>query len=244
MIALNTIVTDQLQEFKKDVDARIAKGEKKDEAILKEIQKMIKASKDIRFEGNGYGDEWVKEAKKRGLSNHKNTPRALAIWKDKNVQGLFERLNILSKEEVEARYEVELENYIMKRQIECRVCSDIANNHVIPAAVNYQNRLISNVTGIKEIFGDKEMKSLGKTQMELIRSISANVSDMQNAIEAMIAERDKVDAMTSLEKKSIAYAEKIKPMMDEIRGYSDTLEMLVDDEIWPMPKLRELLFTR
>src|SRR5690606_22510981 len=142
MMVLNTIVANQLIAFKKSVDAMIDKGEKKDEAILRELQSLIKASKKIRFEGNGYGDEWVKEAAKRGLSNLKDTPRALDVWSQKATKKLFGDLEILNEIEIEARHEIELENYILKLQIEGRVIGDLAINHIIPVAVEYQNVLL------------------------------------------------------------------------------------------------------
>ena len=148
MIVLNTIIAKQLKEFRKSVDSRIKGGDGKDEAILKELQAIIKASKKIRFEGNGYGDEWVREAEKRGLSNLKDTPRALKIWKDSKVISLFEEVGVLSKVELAARQEIEYENYILKIQIESRLMWDITQSYLIPAAVEYQNKLIQNVQGL------------------------------------------------------------------------------------------------
>src|SRR5690606_36353109 len=156
MIALNAIVAKQLREFKMNVDGRIKKGENKDEAILKELQRLIKASKKIRFEGNGYGDEWVKEAEKRGLSNLKDTPRAIKVLTDKKTLSLFSELEILTPVELHARQEIEYEAYVMKVQIEGRVMGDLAQNHLIPAVIEYQNRLINNVKGMIEVMGDKE----------------------------------------------------------------------------------------
>ena len=244
MTVLNTIVSKRLIQFKLDVDARIKSGDKKDEAILKELQVLITASKGIIFEGDGYSEEWVKEAASRGLSNHINTPAALEIWKDKKVQAMFEKLNVLSATEIESRYEVALENYVMKRQIESRVVSDIAQNHIIPTAIKYQNRLITNVEGLMNIFSAKEADEAGATQRVLIKDISKSVTGMKNLIDTMLEDRRKVDALDDLEEKAREYANRIKPMMDAIRDHSDHLEMIIDDEIWPMPKLRELLFTR
>jgi glutamine synthetase len=244
MTALNTIMAEQLNEFKKNVDARIEKGEKKDEALLKELQKMIKASKDVRFEGNGYSDEWVKEAKKRGLSNLINTPQALSVWARKDVQKLFESLNVLNGDEVEARMEVEYENYVMKRQIEAQVCTDLAQNHIIPTAIKYQTRLIENVRGLKDILSAAAFKSASSTQMKLINEISDHITGVKNKVDELIKQRASVDSMENAEKVSQAYATKLLPLMNDIREHSDRLEMLVDDELWPLPKLRELLFTR
>lgn len=244
MIALNTIVAEQLIEFKKSVDARIAKGLKKDDAILHELQHLIRESKAVRFEGNGYGEEWKKEAKKRGLSNLMNTPEALRVWKDKKVQKLFSDMGVLSSEEIEARAEVEFEAYIMRRQIEARVCADMAQNHVIPTAITYQNRLIENVRGLKDILPAKDFADASSTQMRLITDISAHLKGVKDNVDALLEQRRKVDALADIEKKADAYAKVLLPLMDTIREHSDKLEMLVDDELWPMPKLRELLFTR
>lgn len=244
MIALNTIMADQLIDFKKKIDIRLAKGQKKDDAILSELQVMIKDSKSVRFEGNGYSDEWVVEAKKRGLSNLIDTPQALKVWKDKKVQQLFKDMNVLDPEELHARLEVELENYILRRQIEARVCADLAQNHIIPTAINYQSRLIENVRGLKDLFSAAEFKAASSTQMKLIKEISEHLSGMKDKIDELLEKRRKVDALENAEKKAEQYASIVLPLMNDIREHVDRLEMLVDDELWPMPKLREILFTR
>jgi glutamine synthetase len=243
MITLNTIVASRLIQFKKDVDARIAKGDDKDEAILKELQRLIKQSKTIRFEGNGYSDEWVKEAKKRGLSNFNDTPSALKAWKNKDVQKMFETLNVLTHEEVHARYEIELENYVRRREIEARVTCDLALNHILPAAIGYQSALVENVLGLNEILGAADAKSATKTQVGLIKSISEHINQMKDAMDKVSAERAKL-AKLDLEKQAEAYSAKVKPLMDEVRVHADALELIVEDESWPLPKMREILFTR
>ena len=244
MIALNTIVADQLIEFKKNVDARIKKGEKKDEAILKELQKLIKASKNIRFEGNGYSDDWVKEAKKRGLSNLVNTPQALSVLKRKETRDIYSAMGVLAPEELEARVEVEFENYILKRQIEARVGADLAQNHIIPTAIAYQTRLVENVKGLKDIMTAAEFKKASSTQVKLIKEISEHLSAVKDDVDSLRAERKKADKMTDVEKIANLYADKVMPLLNSVREHSDRLEMLIDDEMWPLPKLRELLFTR
>ncbi len=244
MTALNVIVADQLLSFKKAVDKRIASGDKKDEAILKELQTLIKASKKIRFEGNGYGDEWVKEADKRGLSNLKDTPRALEVLADKKVAKLFADHGVFTSQELAARHEIELENYVMKIQIEARVLGDMMRNHVIPAAFKYQNELIRNVQGLNEIYGKADAKKLAATQMELIEQISYHTNEMNRMVSEMIEERKKANKLEDIEKKAFAYCDKVRPYLDLIRKHSDDLEINVDDQIWPFPKLRELLFTR
>ena len=243
MVAINAIVAKQLIDFKKDVDARIKKGDKKDEAILKELQKLITESKAIRFEGNGYGDEWVKEAKKRGLSNFKDTPRALDVMKSKGYVSLFEELDILTKREIEARHEVDLENYIMKLQIEARILGDICQTHVIPSAIKYQNELIRNVKGLQDVMGSNGKKA-SKVQVNLISEISDHVNFIKENVDNMVNERKKANKLIASEDKSIAYCDKVKPYFDEIRYHADKLEMIIDDEYWRLPKLRELLLTK
>jgi len=244
MIVLNTIMAKQLKDFKKSVDARIDKGESKDEAILKELQVLIKRSKKIRFEGNGYGDEWVVEAEKRGLANHKDTPRALKIWDDKKVADLFEEMNVLSARELEARKEIEFENYVLKIQIESRLMGDMTQNYFIPAATEYQNRLIQNVKGLISIFGDKVGKQNGKAIIEIIEEISGHLNAMKTASDTMLKERKLANKHDHAEAKAFVYCDKVKPYFDEIRYHADKLELLVDDELWPLPKFREMLFTR
>lgn len=244
MTVLNAIVADRLIDFKKKVDARIDKGDKKDEAILKELQELIKSSKKIRFEGNGYGDEWVKDAEKRGLSNVKDTPRALDVWSKKETKALFEKLAILSAVEIEARHDIELENYMLKIQIESRLIADLAKNHIMPAALKYQNTLINNVQGLINVLGEEEGKQAAKTQLNFIKSISKHVNAMNDKANIMIDERKKANVIEDVRERAIAYCDNIKVLFDEIRYHADKLEIMVDDDLWPLPKLRELLFTK
>ena len=244
MIVVNTIVAKQLQLFKKSVDARISKGESKDEAILKELQLLIKSSKKIRFEGNGYGEEWVTEALSRGLSNLKDTPRALKVWDDKKVIRLFDEMGVLSPRELEARKEIEFENYILKIQIESRLMGDIVQNYFIPAAVTYQNKLIENVNGLLKIFGDKEGRVIAKAQMELLEKISGHINSMKSASDKMLVQRKLANKEAHAEQKALSYCDNVKVHFDEIRYHADKLELLVEDELWPLPKFREMLFTR
>ncbi len=244
MTILNTIVAQQLSVFKKDVDALIdQKGMKKDDAIFNVLREYIKSSKNIRFEGDGYSNEWVMEAAKRGLSNLTNTPEALkAQITDKAVQ-LFLRHGIMNETEIMARYEIELEDYIKKVQIEGRVLGDIATNHIIPTAINYQNRLIQNVRGLKEIFGDN-YENLASEQIDIIKDISRHITEIKSNVDAMVEERRKANKLDHAEEKAHAYCYKVKPYFEVIRYHCDKLEMTVDDEIWPLTKYRELLFTR
>ena len=244
MTTLNAIVAKQLKDFKAEVDALIEKkGLKKDEAIFNVLREYIKQTKNILFEGDGYSDEWQKEAKKRGLSNHKTTPEALKAKVSKQAISLFEELGIMNHVEVEARYEIELEEYAKRIQIEGRVLGDIARNHVIPTAIKYQNTLIENVKGLKEIFG-KDFDKLAKEQIALIKEISEHIEGINSKTEAMIEERKKANNLSSVEKMAEAYCNKVKPFFEEIRYHADKLELLVDDEMWTLVKYRELLFIR
>ncbi|WP_117879741.1 glutamine synthetase III family protein [Aureibaculum luteum] len=243
MTVLNTIVAKQLKDFKIEVDALIKKKDlKKDEAIFNVLREYIKSSKKVLFEGNGYGAEWEKEAKKRGLSNNKTTPEALKAQISKKTLALYEEMEVMSKVEVEARHEIELEEYTMHIQIEGRVLGDIARNHVIPTAVKYQNMLIENVKGLKEIFEQDYKKEAGE-QIKLIREISEHISEINSKINAMIEERKKANKLEG-QKAADAYCNKVKPYFDDIRYHCDKLEIMIDDELWTLTKYREMLFTR
>jgi glutamine synthetase len=243
MTVLNTIVANQLIEFKKEVDNLIdTKGLKKDEAIFNILREYIKKSKNILFEGNGYGEAWEKEAKKRGLSNHKTTPEALKAKVSKKTIKIFEDLGVLNKVESLSRYEIEMEEYVLHIQIEGRVLGDIARNHVVPTAVRYQNMLIENVKGLKEIYG-KDFKKFAKQQMTLIEEISGHIEAINSNVTKMTNERKTANHIEDIEKKADAYCNKVKPLFNEIRYHCDKLELLVDDELWPLTKYRELLFT-
>ena len=243
MTTLNSIVARQLRDFKAEVDTLIDGGMKKDDAIFNVLREYIKQSRDILFEGDGYSDEWEQEAEKRGLSNHKTTPAALRAKVSKDAIDLFGSLNVMNHVEVEARYEIELEEYVKKIQIEGRVLGDIARNHVIPTAIKYQNTLIENVKGLKEIFG-KEFEKIGKEQMTLIREISQHIEGINTKVEEMTQARKKANAMSDMQAKADAYCNQVRPYFDQIRKHCDKLELLVDDEIWTLTKYRELLFTR
>lgn len=244
MTVMNVIAAKQLTEFKKEVDALIEKdGLKKDEAIFNVLREYIKDLKNILFEGDGYSDDWASEAEKRGLNNLKTTPEALKMELNEKFISLFEELGIFSHREFEARNEIKLEKYSTVIDIEARVLADIARNHIIPAALNYQNRLIENVKGLKEIYGDGEFRTLAKEQMDMIRSISENVHQIKTGVEGLLEAREKARSLTGHEQAD-SYCNEVKPLFDTIRTASDALEMMVDDELWPMTKYRELLFTR
>jgi glutamine synthetase len=244
MTVLNAIVAQQLIEFKLEVDQLIEKkAMKKDDAIFNVLREYIKESRKIRFEGDGYGQAWEKEAAKRGLSNHKSTPDALKANISKKAIQLFGDLEILTKTEIIARHDIQLEEYVMRIQIEGRVLGDIARNHVIPTAIRYQNILIENVKGLKDIFGS-DFKKLAKEQLALIESISEHIGKISQGIDEMTNARKKANEIDSNEKRAAAYCDKVKPYFETIRYHCDKLELLVDDEIWPLTKYRELLFTR
>lgn len=242
MMLINTIVAKQLTEFKKEVDALIEGGLKKDEAIFNVLREYIKSSKKIRFEGDGYSKEWEEEAQRRGLSNNKTTPEALKALVSEKALSLFEEMQIMNRHEVKARYEIELEEYTKNIQIEGRLIGDIARNHVVPTAVKYQNILVKNVKGLKEIFGD-QYEELAKEQMDLIRRISGHISAIHTKVDAMIEARKKANNLKDVAEQAWAYCFEVKPFFEEIRYHCDKLEIMVDDDIWPLTKYREILFT-
>ena len=244
MTTLNAIVAKQLRDFKVEVDALIdSKDMKKDDAIFNVLREYIKHSKKILFEGDGYSEEWEIEAKKRGLSNFKTTPEALKARVSKQSLDLFSELSIMNHVEVEARYEIELEEYTKKIQIESRVLGDISKNHVIPIAIRYQNTLITNVKGLKDIFGD-EFESIGKEQIILIKVISKHIEGINAKVKEMTDARKKANALTDAQEMAEAYCDKVKPYFEIIRNHCDKLELLVDNELWTLTKYRELLFTK
>ncbi len=245
MTVMNSIVAKQLQSFKVEVDTLILeKGLKKDEAIFNILREYIKVSKNIMFEGDGYSEEWAEEAAQRGLNNLKTTPEALKKELDKKFVDLYEELGIYTHREIEARNEIKLEKYSTVIAIEGTVLADIARNHIIPCALNYQNRLIENVKGLKEIFGDKEFRNLAKEQMNMITEISEHVSIIKVEADALLAAIRNAKSIENPQESAEQFCNDVKPRFEKIRDASDTLEMVVDDELWPMTKYRELLFTR
>lgn len=241
MTVLNAIVADQLVKFKVEVDKLIKKGEKKDVALLTVLKRYIKESKDIRFEGNGYSDEWAAEAEKRGLSNIKTTPKALDAYVSEKSTELFAKLNIFSSRELHARHEILLESYFKKLQIEARVMGEVTNSMIIPAAIAYQNTLIENAKGLKELGLSAEALA---TPVAIINKLSEHLSVVKTSIDAMLEQRKKVNAIEESREKAIAYDEKVKSYFDTIRYHTDKLEQIVDDSVWPLPKFRELLFLK
>lgn len=244
MFVINTIVAKQLKNFKSAVDKRIEGGDGKDEAILKELQKLIKASKKIRFEGNGYGEEWVEEAAKRGLSNHKDTPNALQVWSEKWVAELFEEMDVLTKRELLARQEIEFENYVMKVQIESRIMNELSQNHILPATVDYQNKLLQNAKDLRALLGEKAGSAAAASQLKIIEKISEHLNKLIALNFDMLEARKVANKIDDYHKRAFAYCETVKIYFDQIRYHADKLELLVEDELWPLPKFREMLFTK
>ncbi len=242
MIVINSIVAKQLKEFKKDVDKLINEGVKKDEAIFRILKKYTISSKSIRFEGNGYGDDWIVEAEKRGLSHLRTTPAAIAEMGSKQTLALYEGLNVMTERETLARQEIAYELYTNLIRIEARVIGDLAQNHIIPTALHYQNHLIKNVQGLKDIFSPAEFKESASVQLDMIKGISKHVNTVQETTEKMIVERKRINKLEDPKQKANEYADIVKPLFDVIRYSVDKLEIMVDDEIWPLPKYRELLF--
>jgi len=244
MVTINLIVADQLKKFKVEVDELIDRKVRKDDAIFQVLKKYIKESKPIRFEGNNYSEEWIEEAKKRGLSNHRFTPDAVRALISKKTVKLFADTNVLTDRELEARYEIRLENFTKKIQIESRVLGDLSSNHIIPIAIKYQNTLIENVKGLKQVLDYQTYGKLSHNQMETITEISEHVDKVKTYVHDMIEERKKANVMSDIIEKADAYCQQVLPYFDKIRYHVDKLEMLVDDELWPLPKYRELLFMR
>jgi len=241
MTVLNTIMAETLSSFKSEVDSLIEKGDKKEVAIMQVIKNYITASKKVLFEGDGYSDEWQEEAARRGLPNVKTTPLALDALVTEKAKGLFAKHKILTHSELEARHEIELEKYIKYVQIEGRVIGDLAGNHILPAAIRYQNVLINNVKGLKDLGLKADAYA---AQMNVLNEISEHINKVQVIAEKMTEARKEANNLSSSRDKAIAYCEKVKPLFDDIRYSVDKLELLVDDSEWELPKYRELLFLR
>lgn len=238
---LNSIVAESLRTFRKETDELISKGESKQNAILSTVRKFLSESKNIMFEGNGYSKEWEIEAKRRGLEAVTNVVDAYKVYLRKGTIDLFKNLGVLTPAEVEARYEVMNETYVKKLQIEARIIGDICLNHVIPAAVNYQNTLIRSIQNTKDVFGE-EYKKLCRADMDTFRKISGFVNELSSDVDALVQERKKANVIPDMSKRARMYSTEVKGMMDKVRYSADHLEMLIDDELWPLPKYRELLF--
>ena len=238
---LNSIVAESLNNFRAEVDALMEKGEELSNAVMTVVRKFVHESKNIMFEGNGYSKEWEEEARRRGLRAVTNVPEAYEVYHEKATVDMFSNLGVLAPNEVEARFEVLNETYVKKLQIEARVIGDICLNHVLPAAIRYQNVLIENVRGVKEIFGE-EYTALCASEVATLRKISLFINRMTKDVEALVAARKKANRIEDIATRAKVYSHEVKDLMDKVRYSADHLEMLIDDEMWPLPKYRELLF--
>ncbi len=244
MIVLNAAVAYQLTQFKKDVDVIIKKGVNKDEAIFQVLKKYILESERVLFEGDNYSKEWHKEAKKRGLCNLASVPESISLYLTKQSREVLVGSGVFTDKELESRVEVEYEKFTKKVQIESRVLGDLAMNHIVPIAITYMTSLIDNIKGLKDIFNDTEYERLAGARKEVIVTISDHISMIKKLVNDMVEERKKANVIEDNYKKAIVYESKVKPYLDEIRTHIDKLELIVDNEMWPLPKYRELLFTR
>ena len=244
MIALNTAVAEQLTEFKKEVDELIEKGEPKISAIIQVIRKYIKISKPIRFDGNGYSDVWKEEAARRGLDCETSCPVIFDQYLTEDSVRMFESAGVMTRKELEARNEVKWETYTKKIQIEARVLGDLVMNHVVPVAIEYQSKLIDNVYKMKQIFPTEEAEKLSAENMAIIRKIAEHTSYIKEHVDTMVEARKVANKIVDERAKAIEYHDKITPMLEQIRYHIDKLELIVDDQMWTLPKYRELLFIR
>ncbi|MBR6686667.1 MAG: glutamine synthetase type III, partial [Paludibacteraceae bacterium] len=244
LIVLNTIMADQLNEFKTLVDEKISSGLPTNKAIFEVLKAYIKESKPIRFDGNGYSNEWREEAAKRGLDCETSVPLIYEAYTRKESIEMFSRTGVFSEKELEARNEVKWETYTKKLQIEARVLGDLCLNHIIPVATQYQSLLLDNVYKTKQIYSAEKAEELSAHNMELIEKLSRHISIIKSQVDAMVAARKKANKIESEREKAIAYSETVLPYFSTIREGADELELIVDDELWPLPKYREMLFIR
>ena len=244
MIVLNTAVAEALQNFSERVDALVAKGEDLTSAIIDIIREDIKTCKPIHFDGNGYSDSWKEEAMKRGLDCESNCPKCFDRYLDEDAIKMFESMNVMKRNELEARNEVKWETYTKKIQIEARVMGDLAMNHIIPVATHYQSQLAKNVQNMVNIFGDVEGKQLSERNIKIIREIAERTTIIETGVEELVNARKQANKIESQRERAIAYHDTIAPKMEEIRYQIDKLELVVSDELWTLPKYRELLFIR
>ena len=238
---LNSIVAESLNEFKAYVDALELAGEVRSSAVMAVVRRFITESRDIMFEGNGYSKEWEIESGARGLKAVKNVTEAYEVYHEQQTVELFDRLGVLAPNEVEARFEILNETYVKKLQIEARILGDMCLNHVIPAAVKYQNILIENVKGMKDIFGDSFMEYCA-SEVETLKKISLYINGVSADVESLVEARKKANRIEDIAERAKVYSHEVKDMMEKVRLSADNLEMLIDDEMWPLPKYRELLF--
>ena len=238
---VNSIVAESLNEFRAEVDALEVAGESRESAVMTVVRRFIAESKDIMFEGNGYSKEWEAEAEARGLRAVRNVPESYEVYNEPATVELFGRLGVLAPNEVQARFEILNETYVKKLQIEARIIGDICLNHVIPASVRYQNVLIENVKGMKDIFGE-QYAEICSSEIETLKRISLYINTLSADVDALVEARKRANRIEDIAQRAKVYSHEVKDMMDKVRNSADSLEMLIDDEMWPLPKYRELLF--
>ena len=244
MIVINAAMAHQLNEFKAQIDRLVSDGMEQEEALYKVLKETIIASQNIRFEGDGYSDEWKDEAARRGLTNICHVPEAIMKFNDPQSRSVLIGEKIFNENELNCRIEVELEKFTKKVQIESRVLGDLAINHIVPTAVIYQNRLLENLRGLKEIFSTEEYEEMTADRKDLVREIQRRILSIKKAVHDMTEARKVANHLGSQVEKAFSYEEKVRPYLEEIREHIDSLELEIDDEIWPLPKYRELLFTK
>lgn len=244
MIVINAAMAHQLNEFKTQIDKLVNGGMEQEEALYKVLKETIIASQNIRFEGDGYSEEWKAEAARRGLTNICHVPEAILKFNDEQSRAVLIGEKIFNENELFCRIEVELEKFTKKVQIESRVLGDLAINHIVPTAVIYQNRLLENLRGLKEIFSTEEYEELTEDRKNLVREIQNRILAIKKAVHNMTEARKVANHLGSQVEKAFSYEEQVRPYLEEIRDHIDHLELEIDDEIWPLPKYRELLFTK
>ena len=241
VFVLNSVVAESLNEFHAAVAELELAGESRSSAVMSVVRRFLSEARDVMFEGNGYSQEWEKEAEARGLRAIRNVPEAYEVYHEENTVKMFEELNVLAPNEIEARFEIFNETYVKKLQIEARVIGDMCLNHVIPAAVKYQNILIENIKGMKDIFGE-ESAALCASEMDTLKKISMYVNRISSDVVSLVESRKKANRIENIAERAKVYSYEVKSMMEKVRDSADNLEMLIDDEMWPLPKYRELLF--
>ena len=244
MIVINAAMAHQLNEFKAQIDALVNEGMEQEEALYKVLKETIIASRNIRFEGDGYSEEWREEAARRGLTNICHVPEALMKFNSPQSRNVLIGEKIFNENELNCRIEVELEKYTKKVQIESRIIGDLAINHIVPTAVTYQNRLLENLRGLRETFTPEEYEILGADRKELVKEIQEHILAIKRLVNEMTEARKVANHLGSQVEKAFSYEENVSPYLEKIREHIDELEMEIDDEIWPLPKYRELLFTK
>ena len=244
MIALNSAVAEALVDFKTRVDALIEKGVDKTKAIVDTLREDIKTCKPIRFDGNGYSDEWVEEAKKRGLDCETSCPVIFDNYLSDSSVEMFTKLGVMTKKELEARNEVKWETYTKKIQIEARVMGDLTMNHIIPVATHYQSMLLKNVQNMREVFPVEKADKLSASNIKIIEDIAERTQIIEKGVEELVEARKVANKIADEREKAVAYHDTVAPKMEEIRYHIDKLELTVSDELWTLPKYRELLFIR